>query len=176
MGALPQPCATRIARLLGYVCGCGPTNQSPNSPETCIAMSLNEKLLHEGWEAIETLGFGALIGPLYRKLSETGPAFGLLAEDKHLNSAGIVHGGLLMALADHSIGHASVAATRHNGQVTVQLNTQFVSAARRGDFLVAKGQVVSETRSLVFVSGTICVGDQVVAQSSGVWKKLRARA
>lgn len=135
-----------------------------------------EQLAEEGWEAVETVGFGVLIGPLYRSQAETGPIFGLIVEDKHLNSAGIVHGGLLMALADHAIGHASVAHTRHDGQVTVQLNTQFVSAARAGDFLVARGDVTSETRSLVFVTGTISVQDRMIVQSSGVWKKLRAKS
>lgn len=131
-------------------------------------------LLADGWDLVDSPGFGRLVGPLYRKQAESGPIFGLLAEEKHLNSAGIVHGGMIMALADHAIGHASVAHTQHERQVTIQLNTQFISAARLGDFLVAAGQVFSETRTLVFVGGTINVGERLVAQSTGVWKKLRS--
>ena len=52
-------------------------------------------------EEISFSGFGGHVGPLYRLPHEGDrPRFGFRVEQKHMNSAGSVHGGMLMALAD----------------------------------------------------------------------------
>jgi hypothetical protein len=52
-----------------------------------------------GWKIVKPIGFGELVGPIWRQ----GDArFGFVVEQKHLNFADIVHGGMLTTLADHA--------------------------------------------------------------------------
>ncbi|MGH8742235.1 MAG: PaaI family thioesterase, partial [Burkholderiales bacterium] len=46
-----------------------------------------------------------LIGPLYCRGEGLDLVVGLLAEAKHCNARGTVHGGILAALADVSLGY-----------------------------------------------------------------------
>jgi acyl-coenzyme A thioesterase PaaI-like protein len=51
----------------------------------------------------------------------------------------------------------------------------FVDAVQIGEFVEAKCKVVRRTRSLVFMSGELVVGERVVATANGVWKTLGKR-
>jgi acyl-coenzyme A thioesterase 13 len=44
------------------------------------------------------------IGPVYERRSDDGVIFGLLVLDHHRNRRGIVHGGLLVTIADVVLG------------------------------------------------------------------------
>jgi uncharacterized protein (TIGR00369 family) len=67
----------------------------------------------------------------------------------HCNSFGVVHGGLLMTMAD-------LAASTGRGSVTVSFNANFVSsAAPVGDLLVATATCIREGRKLSFLQGSI---------------------
>jgi acyl-coenzyme A thioesterase PaaI-like protein len=56
----------------------------------------------------------------------------------------------------------------------VQLNVHFISGAKQGDFLIAEGEVMRVTRSIVFVRGRLTAGDRLIAHADGVWKRLGA--
>ena len=57
-------------------------------------------------------------------------------------------------------------------QMTVQLDMHFVDAVRVGDFVEARCTVVRRTRTLVFMSAELVVGERVVATANGVWMTL----
>ena len=66
--------------------------------------------LPEGTEIASTGGFNLYIGPLYRLPDAADGAlkrFAFIAEDKHMNSAGSVHGGMLMSFADTAMSRTS---------------------------------------------------------------------
>lgn len=102
-------------------------------------------------------------------------AYGLLAEDRHSNAHGIVHGGMLVTFLDQILGATCWEAASRDPVVTIQLNTHFVSAAKAGGLMEARGEAVRATKSVVFVRGQITVGDRIVATADGVWKRLGAR-
>jgi acyl-coenzyme A thioesterase PaaI-like protein len=77
-----------------------------------------------------------------------------------------------MTFADRSMGMTCWYANERQPQATVQLDVHFVDAVKVGEFVEAKCQVVRRTRSLVFMSGDLMVGDRVVATAKGVWKTL----
>ena len=56
--------------------------------------------------------------------------------------------------------------------VTISLNSEFVSAGKLGEIIKAKGELVRRTRSLAFVRGQVTSGDNVLLNTSGVFKKL----
>ncbi|MGQ0655257.1 MAG: PaaI family thioesterase, partial [Betaproteobacteria bacterium] len=64
----------------------------------------------EGFELIPRLSpFNALVGPLYQRRSGNEVSIGVKLEEKHANSRGICHGGMLATLADLSLGYAMLA-------------------------------------------------------------------
>ena len=73
-------------------------------------------------------------------------------EPRHLNRAGIVHGGVLLSLLDEAGGACgnwcSVKANRR-WAVTVDLNCRFVGQASGGQITIT-GEVVTAGRSLYF--------------------------
>ncbi len=72
-----------------------------------------------------------LIGPLYEHRHD-GSVVGLVIDDRHTNSRGMLHGGLLVAIADTVMGHTTERTATERRLLTVSLTTDFVgSGARR---------------------------------------------
>lgn len=131
--------------------------------------------LAAGWRPIPGMdGYPALIGPfLARREGETW-GYGFLAEPRHLNKGGVVHGGMLMSFADDVLGMTAWEAVGRQPCTTVQLNTQFVAPARTGELVEGRAEVLRRTRTLLFMRGTLAVGDRTVVHADGVWKILGA--
>jgi uncharacterized protein (TIGR00369 family) len=128
-----------------------------------------------GWEPDADDGFVALVGPIWRRASGETDRYAFVAEPKHHNRGGVVHGGMLMTFADRAIGRTCRYAGGHQPQATVQLDVHFVDAVQIGEFVEARCRVVRRTRSVMFASAEITVGARVVATAKGVWKTLAAR-
>lgn len=125
-----------------------------------------------GWDVFDGQGFVDLVGPLYSRNSPDGlRSFAFVAGEKHANLIGLVHGGMLMTLADRALG---VGAWDSAGRpcVTVQMEMQFLSAVKMGEFAEITPELMRLTRSLVFMRGSVKVGDRITATASGVWKIL----
>ena len=129
----------------------------------------------EGWAPRPPVGFTGLTGPLWSRPEGDGWAYGVLAEPRHANGHGIVHGGMLVTLLDNTLGLTVWHATGLRPSVTMQLNTHFLAAARPGEFLEARGEILRLANSVAFVRGTLSVGDRLVAAADGVWKVLAAK-
>lgn len=130
----------------------------------------------EGWERRGTGNYSHLVGPFWTRREAAGWVYGVMAEERHLNGAGIVHGGFLVTVADNALGLTVWEAAGRVPCVTVQLNTQFIAAVRAGEFLTARAEILRKAHSTVFVRGVLTVGDRTVAAADGVWKILGARA
>jgi uncharacterized protein (TIGR00369 family) len=129
----------------------------------------------EGWKPLPAEDYPALIGPFWAKREPGEPRrwrYGFLAEKRHANIGGVVHGGMLMSFADDMLGMAVWEAAGRKPCTTVQLNTHFISPARIGDFVESRAEVMRATRTVVFVRGTLAVGDRTVVAADGVWKIL----
>lgn len=125
----------------------------------------------EGFRPIQRGGpFLSALGPLYVKTSGPTPIIGLRLEEKHLNTRGIAHGGMLVTLADSALGIV-LANTRTPPQpmVTVNLSTDFVSAAHAGDWIEAHVDVVKIGARLAFANCYLLVGSRRILRASGVF-------
>jgi len=125
-----------------------------------------------GWEPYPDKGFIGLVGPFWMRRSGESYLYAFLAEPKHENRRGVVQGGMLMTFADRAMGMTCWYANGRRPQATVQLDVHFIDAVAIGDFVEAKCRVVRCTRSLVFMSGELVVGERLVATAHGVWKTL----
>jgi acyl-coenzyme A thioesterase PaaI-like protein len=128
-----------------------------------------------GWERYEADGFIGLVGPFWTRQEGGTHRYAFRAEDKHHNRRGVVQGGMLMTFADRSMGMTCWYANERQPQATVQLDMHFVDAVQIGEFVECQCKVVRRTRSLVFMSGELKVGERVVATANGVWKTLGKR-
>jgi acyl-coenzyme A thioesterase PaaI-like protein len=127
-----------------------------------------------GWTAPERSRFAALVGPLWWRQEGETFACGFLAEEKHANLRGVVHGGMLMTFADHALGRLVAEAVGGKPIATIQLDTHFLAPVRLGDFVEVRGEIVRRTRAVVFVEGRLTVKGHAVARSHGIWKVLKA--
>lgn len=111
--------------------------------------------------------------PLYAHHTEEAVIIGLHANEHHCNARGMVHGGLISALADNAMGlSCGVAYTRAghsvSGLVTVTLHVDFLRPAAIGQWLAfettatktgarmatAQGRVTADGRDCAFISAT----------------------
>ncbi len=127
----------------------------------------------DGWTAVTGGSFMRMVGPVWRKGFGHEVRFGLLPEAKHGNHRNIVHGGMLMTLADYGLGSYMSEITGNQHQVTIQLDVQFNSGAVLGEFLEVKSEVTRQTSQLYFLRGLIMAGERVVVSASGIWKSVR---
>ena len=98
---------------------------------------------------------------------------------EHANPAGVVHGGVLMAFADHGLSLLAWEAAERTLCTTIQLNTHFLDAIHPGEFIELRGEVTRRTRGLVFMRGVIGVRNEHkmrdVGAIDGIWRVLRPR-
>ena len=131
-----------------------------------------------GWLPLDNDGYASLIGPLWHRLDTDGatPRFAMLADRRHVNFQGIVHGGMLMSFADTALGVTVWELASRQPCVTVQFGMQFLEAVHVGDFIEVDVEVLRRSRSIVFVRGTLRCGTKPVGSVDGVWKMLRGKA
>jgi uncharacterized protein (TIGR00369 family) len=101
---------------------------------------------------------------------------GLLANERHANEYGAVHGGVMMMLADAALCMNSRWPDPDEGAITVQMNTDFVDGAQIGEFLETRSTVVRRTGSFSFMHCEVHVGGRVVLAASGIIKRLLPRS
>jgi uncharacterized protein (TIGR00369 family) len=123
-----------------------------------------------GWKAHTLSGFFQLIGPLWTKKEGDSWAYGFLAENKHTNPAGIVHGGMLTTLIDHALSAIAWQANERKPCITVALDVHFLGSARPGDLVAARGRIVRQTSSLIFMQGSLTVDSQEIATACAILK------
>jgi uncharacterized protein (TIGR00369 family) len=120
-------------------------------------------------------GFGRQIGPLYEKIEDNGKyTRAFLVQEHHTNGMGNCHGGMLMAFADMAFGHAVTMAT-HRYWVTVRLLTDFLSAAKIGDWVEGNAIIVGTEDDFITVQGRIWSGERTILTGTAVFKALGQR-
>jgi uncharacterized protein (TIGR00369 family) len=127
-----------------------------------------------GWEAVEGIGFGKLIGPLWRRVDGEQIHFGFVVAPKHVNRANLLHGGMLMTFADQALGLTGRRASGGKSHATAELNIHFIGAVQVGEFVEARCEVVRATRSLIFMAAKMFVGTRIVGTANGIWKIIGA--
>lgn len=129
----------------------------------------------DGWKKRGRQGFIAHTGPMWARDSGQGLEFGMLADVKHLNPAGVVHGGALTTLIDSAVSTVAWEAMGRVPCLTVQLDVHFMDAVRAGEFVVARAEVMRATAHLVFMRGTLVVGERAVVSATAVMKILKSQ-
>ena len=133
----------------------------------------------DGWRTLPAAAMPSGIGIPWARRVEGVWHYGLMTNDNHGNPNGVVHGGVMMAFADHGLSMIAWEAAERTPCTTIQLNTHFLDAIHPGEFVELRAEVTRRTRGLVFVRGVIGVRshDTVrdVGAVDGIWRVLRPR-
>lgn len=112
------------------------------------------------------------IGPFCFKIEGERALSAFQPRRDHLNGGGTIHGGALMSFADFALFAIAHNALRGTKAVTLTCNSEFLSAGDLSGVVTAQGEVLRETRSLIFVRGLITQAGRPLLAFSGTLKKI----
>ena len=112
--------------------------------------------------------------PIYAREMPDRVDLGLWLREAHCNARGFVHGGLISALADNSMGHSCRAVLAgENSLLTVNLSIDFLGIARTGAWLEIISTVVKAGRSLCFAECKITADGEICARGTATFKVIK---
>ena len=134
------------------------------TPPEGFAPHFRKSSLTEPWE------------PIYSQRLDDRVIIGLYAREPHTNSRGMVHGGLIAALADNAMGLSCVQVLIGEGRkpegglVTVSMATDFIGAAKLGQWVAFDTQYVKTGRTLCFAQAFITADGDVIGRADARFK------
>jgi uncharacterized protein (TIGR00369 family) len=103
--------------------------------------------------------FLAFLGIRREEIKEGCARFRMTIKPEYLQGAGLVQGGLMVALADETIAHAIMTVLKENeGLTTVELKSNFLAPVKEGE-LVAEASVFKKGKSII-IGDCLIQGDQ----------------
>ncbi len=114
--------------------------------------------------------------PLFSRVLEDRVIIGLYVREPHTNSRGMLHGGLIAALADNAMGLSCVQVLTGQGRkpqgglVTVSMATDFIGAAELGQWVAVDTQYVKTGKTLCFAQAFVTADGEVIARADARFK------
>lgn len=145
-----------------------PSEQSDSAPTSApegFAPHFRKSSLTDPWE------------PLYSSVLPDRVIIGLHVRAPHTNSRGMLHGGLIAALADNAMGLSCVQVLAQQGRkpagglVTVSMATDFIGAAKLGQWVAVDTQYVKAGRTLCFAQAFVTADGEVIARADARFKQ-----
>ena len=94
------------------------------------------------------------------------------AQDPHMNSFKVTHGGALMTLMDVSMANAARSTEKGSRVVTIELKTSFFNPAKGP--LKAYGQLLHRTKSMAFMETKVFDAQEVLcAHATGTFRYVK---
>lgn len=128
----------------------------------------NSSQVPDGFEPLpDAGGFLDHVGPLH---ANGDGVLGLRAEERHLNVAGTVMGGLLATLADAAFGRAIRADADGDAKVaTISLTTDFLRPGKPGAWLEARTEVEKLSGRIAFADCSVTADGEEVVRARAVF-------
>jgi uncharacterized protein (TIGR00369 family) len=115
--------------------------------------------------------------PLFTKKTDTAIIMGLRVARPHTNARGRIHGGLIAALADNTMGYTCAQALGWaSSLVTVGLAVDYVGNGEIGQWLSVEGGVIKAGQTLCFATSLIRLDEIVIARANGTFRVVPKRA
>lgn len=115
--------------------------------------------------------------PIYSKEVPGAVIIGLRLAEAHTNSRGLIHGGLIAALADNAMGMSCAANLTEppHGLVTVSLSVDYLGSANIGQWLQVETNFVKTGRSICFVHCLVTADGEPCARANATFKIQRKK-
>lgn len=146
--------------------------------QTISPIQFSDQSVPDGFRHIDRGSpFVGLLGPIFHKIEDGHHVIGIRIEQKHTNIKGIAHGGMLVTIADTALGIALALETENKRpMVTANLSTDFLDAARPGDWVEAQVEIQRIGARLAFASCHLVVDGKRILRASGVFAAITAPA
>jgi uncharacterized protein (TIGR00369 family) len=124
-----------------------------------------------GFTPLHTSAFSDHVGPLWvRRQVEGLPVVALQIDERHANSLGIAHGGLLATIGDVALGQAVKAVLPPgSGGMTADLHVAFLAPAAIGEWVEAHTTMDLQGRRLIRATSELRSPSGTVAKISGTF-------
>lgn len=131
----------------------------------------------EGFELLgRTSPLVNLLGPFYARGEGDDLVLGLRVAEKHTNSRGFAHGGVLLTLADVALGYAAEGSVDPPARlITASVSADFAGSAELGDWVEARVDVQRVGGRMAFANAYLHVGDRRVVRASAVFARADAK-
>jgi acyl-coenzyme A thioesterase PaaI-like protein len=123
--------------------------------------------------------------PLYSQRTARAVILGLRLATPHTNSRGLIHGGLIAALADNAMGYScgqvmgGAMGGVTGGQsslVTISLAVDFIGTAQIGQWLAVESEVIRTGHTICFAQSLIKSDEAVIARANATFRVVPKRA
>ena len=110
------------------------------------------------------------IGPLFVRTEGDTGLIGFRVQQRHLNRAGMCHGGFLATLADMNV--TPVLRSRGTSLLspTVSMSLDYIAAAKLGTWVQARSAILRQTRRLLFSECHITADDELVVRANVIYR------
>ncbi len=125
-----------------------------------INEDINQELFKYLIESVAKTPYYQLLGINLTLLGKGKAELEVQIEQQHTNPMGLVHGGVIMSIADAAMGNA-IRSTGVIG-VTADCSVSFPGAARLGEKVIARGNVVKAGKNLIFAQATVFAQDRLL--------------
>jgi uncharacterized protein (TIGR00369 family) len=118
------------------------------------------RTMSESWSPV-----GRFLNGVLREVEHGRMVAEYVVRDELTNVVGGLHGGMSSAILDDLIGGTVFTLGREFAYATVNLNVDFLHAAKPGDMLTATAEVVRAGRNLIHCEGRLVAADgKIVAK------------
>jgi len=131
----------------------------------------------KGWDGTDP--FEDHAGPYFSRKTENGDVIcAFEAGPHHVNGGGFLHGGCLMSFADYSL-FAIAGDVMEGPGVTISFNSEFTAASPGNQIIYSRGDIVRNTRSMVFLRGQVYSGEGddelILLNFTGIVKRVKRK-
>ena len=109
--------------------------------------------------------------PIYSKQTDRAVIIALRLAKPHTNGRGLVHGGLIAALADNAMGYScALVMGWTKSLVTISLAVDFAGSANVGQWLAVETDVIKTGSTICFAQSLIRADDVVIARANATFR------
>lgn len=113
--------------------------------------------------------------PLYMRRKDRAFTLALRIDTPHCNARGLLHGGVISALADNAMGLCCVLRMENASALTINLSVDFLVAGTIGQWLEVRAAPARLGQTLAFADARVFADDEQVAKASGTFRILIRR-
>ena len=111
--------------------------------------------------------------PLFSRKVDGVVQIGIWLREAHCNSRGLLHGGVIAALADNAMGlSCGVSLPSVQGLLTISLTVDYVGSAKIGQWLQVEPRVLKTGRSMGFADALVTADRATIARASATFRVL----
>jgi uncharacterized protein (TIGR00369 family) len=108
--------------------------------------------------------------PIYFKATPEAYILGLRLAEAHTNSRGLIHGGLIAALADNAMGLSCSVKGGLSGIVTINLSVDYLGSAKIGQWLAFETTFTRVGGSICFAQCFVTADGEPCARANATFK------